>query len=342
MTILIPNKKLLMPARDLHVGFGHELEQRIRMVARKVNAHGDIIHSRDVADFPNLITDYGLNYFGSNSGAAAYCQVGTGTTTPTFGDTALVARVASSNTEDSSNRSQQIVVGPPRFASAVSMRRFAAGTPGIAGAALAEVGFGNVAVGNLWNRALIRDGGGSPTTITIAADEILDVYLETRLYIPTGDGTPQVLNLGGVDYTFTRRVIRNSNMRSIGGSTEGWGLHNAPSSMTQPLLGGGTGFGTGAQRGSSAYNGAITTENGVEPSGTADGAAATNSSYVNGTYQKDGSLIWDITRGNLAGGISAMTVTTQMSAWQYSISPPIPKTSSQSLSINVRQTWARR
>lgn len=337
--IFIPNKNLLVPAKDQELGMAQQIEQMIRMVCHKVDAHGDIVHSREVAHFPNLITDFGLNRLGSSSGSAAYCQVGSGTTPPTFGDTALVALVASSNTEDSSNRSQQIVVGPPRFSSHVSMRRFAAG---VAAGTLSEVGFGAASTGQLWNRALIRDGSGNPTTITVLSDEILDVYLETRLYIPTGDSAPLVLNLGGVNYTFVRRVIRNAVQRTIGGSAEGWGLYNIPSGPPIPLLGGGTGAGTGSSRGSSAYNGAITTENGIEPGGTPSGAAATNASYVNNSLQRDGTLTWDITRGNLAGGITAITVTTQMSAWQYSVSPAIPKTSSQTLTLNVRQSWNRR
>ncbi|BDU17515.1 hypothetical protein [Lysobacter auxotrophicus] len=335
---LIPNKNLIVPKRDAAIGFQHDVEQIIKMVCHKVDAHGQIVHSRVAAQFPNLITTGGLDRIGNNNGAAAYCQVGTGTAAPSFGDNSLANRIAGSNTEISGGTTQQIVAGPPRYSSNVSGRRFAAG---VATGTLAEVGFGWATNGSLWNRALIRDGAGNPTTITVLSDEILDVYLETRIYIPTGDSAPFVLNLAGVDYTFVRRPMRNGQVNSPGGLSLGWGLTNAPGSMTQCGLNGDTGGGTGFQIGSAAWDGALAAENAANPTGNRSGANATMSAYVGGTNQRAGSLTWPVSQGNLAGGIDVVSVITNWSSWQFSVSPPIPKTSSQTLVLNVLQTWGR-
>lgn len=340
MTILIPNKRLLVPARDVSLDLSMEVKQFIRMIAHKVDGRGDLVNTREVAYFPNLITDIGLDRIGSFNGAAAYCQVGTGTSTPTFGDTALANRIASSNSEISGGTTSQIVTGPPRYASNVSGRRFAAGV--FSGQALSEVGFGWATSGSLYNRALIQDGGGSPTTITIQSDEILDVYLETRMYIPTGDSAPFVLSLGGVDYTFVRRVMRNAQTNNPGSTSIGWGLNNAPGSMPAcGIYGDGAGGSSGAQVASAAWNGAMTTENGVNPTGTRGGSNAAMSAYVAGTYQRAGQLIWPITLGNISGGINVISLTTTWSCWQFSVAPNIPKTSDLQLILNVLQTWNR-
>lgn len=336
--IIVPNKNILVPRRDEPVGVHHEVEQFLKMVIHKVNAHGDIVHSRVAAEFPNLVTNGGLNRIGSNNGAGAYCQVGTGTTTPTFGDTALANRIAGSNSEVSGGTSQTIVAGPPRYSSNVSGRRFAAG---VATGNLTEVGFGWATSGSLYNRALIRDGSGNPTTITVLADEILDVYLETRIYIPTGDGTPFVLNLGGVDYTFTRRPMRNAVANASSGSSKGWGIANTPGSFQQAGLEGESGGSIGVQTGSCPWNGSIGAENAVNPSGSKTNCSASSAAYVGGSYQRAGTLTCGINDGNLAGGITAFTMITNWSSWQFSISPAIPKTSSQTLILNTLQTWGR-
>lgn len=336
--IIVPNKNILAPRRDDPVGVHHEVEQFIRMVIHKVNAQGEVVHSRTAAEFPNLVTNGGLDRIGSNNGAGAYCQVGTGTTTPTFGDTALANRIAGSNSEVSGGTSATIVAGPPRYSSNISGRRFAAG---VATGNLTEVGFGWATTGSLYNRALIRDGSGNPTTITVLADEILDVYLETRFYIPTGDGTPFVLTLGGVNYTFTRRPMRNAVANASGVTSKGWGIANTPGSFQACGLIGDAGGGSGAQIGSCPWNGAIAAENAVNPGGTRGNCAAAMSAYTGGSYQRAGTLTCGIGDGNLAGGITAFTLITAWSSWQFSISPAIPKTSSKTLILNTLQTWGR-
>ena len=55
---------------------------------------------RALAEFPNLITDWGLNRMASN-GYLAYCHVGSGSTPPAFGDTSLDVFIAETNNKTS-------------------------------------------------------------------------------------------------------------------------------------------------------------------------------------------------------------------------------------------------
>lgn len=306
------------------------IAQSIKMVAHIMDDNGEIVSSRVVADwFPNLITNGGMDRIGSANGAAAYCQVGTGTTTPAFTDSALATFLASSNTQVGGSGS--IVAGPPRYASYVSGRRFAAG---VATGTLAEVGFGWASSGSLYNRALIRDGAGNPTTITILAGEVLDVYLETRVYIPTGDSSPFVVNISGTDYTFVRRTAWNNTLHE---NATGWGINNGTGSFTA------AGFESGVSvpPGTLAFNGSIGAES-SGPSGSSSGASSvTAASYTNGTHQLAGTLTWDISSGNLSGGISALLLSTRWGSFQFSVSPAIPKNNTQTLTLNVVQSWSR-
>src|SRR5690554_2149556 len=91
---------------------------------------------RDSAEFPNLVTDAGLNRMGANSDYLNWCQVGTGSTAPTVSDTALAARVAGSATASESNGAQP---SAPYYSWRIRTFTFAAGT---ATGNLAEVGVG--------------------------------------------------------------------------------------------------------------------------------------------------------------------------------------------------------
>lgn len=67
------------------------------------------------------------------------------------------------------------------------------------------IGWGNDA---LWNRTLIKDLNGDPTTLTILEDEYLDVYVELRVYMaPASTGTFRLLDkVGAVVSTHTYKV----------------------------------------------------------------------------------------------------------------------------------------
>ena len=90
-----------------------------------------------------------------------------------------------------------------------------------------------------------------------------------------------------------------------------------------------------------AYNGSVGAEN-TGPSGSSSGPdSLSTSAYAGGSYQRGGVYTWSISVGNLAGGISALMIATNWGVYQFGVSPAIPKTSSQTLILNVNQAWSR-
>src|SRR5690606_39029584 len=96
---------------------------------------------------------------------------------------------------------------------------------------LSEVGIlRSSTTGPLWSRALILDGQGNPTTITVLPDDFLTCYYTLRIMIPKEDA---VFNID-VDYgedgivptVVTGRPL-NANSSSVG---DGWGLQTAQTS----------------------------------------------------------------------------------------------------------------
>lgn len=154
-----------------------QLEQKIgarfKLIARKAN--NDSI-ARESEWFNNIVLDTGLARMSVGTWIDRCC-VGTGNSTPIATQTALDNFLASTTTLHASTGARQVTT-VPYYYSAIVTWRFG---EGVAAGNLSEVGLGwnNT---NLWNRALIRDANGNPTTMTILSDEYLDVISEIRVY----------------------------------------------------------------------------------------------------------------------------------------------------------------
>lgn len=273
--------------------------------------------------FDNLITNRGMNAIGelaSGSGSILVaCQVGTGSATPTFADTTLSNRIATTTTVQSTNSS--IVVGPPRYGRRTIVFRFAQGA---AAGNLTEVGisYQTTANGLLYSRALIQDASGNPTVLTVLPTEFLDVEYETRLYIPTGDSTFSIL-VGGTPTVVTGRVALNGNpsawcdgiphLKSMGGPLFSQFLYSgalgAESSGPAGLIGNSLGYSTG-----------------MAP-------------YVPDSYYMDYERFYGINDGN--GNIRCVMQTTSMGAFQFEYNPVIPKDNTKTMTLRFRHSWAR-
>lgn len=295
-----------------------EVAGRFKFEALRIDAAGnEIAGSRRVlADwFDNLITDNGLELFGSSDTYLSYCQVGSGSTAPANGDTALVSRIAGSNTKNATASGAQ--ASAPYFGWRRNTYRFA---EGVATGNIAEVGVGAAAAGNLFSRALILDGGGSPTVITVLSDEVLDVTYELRCYAPTADWTNTV-TISGVDYAMVGRA-------SMVTSAAYWGVDVQGASNIAS--------------GIAVYNGAIGAVISSPSGSSTSSSTVTNASYSAGTLRKDATVGWALGAGNLAGGISAIRLTFGAGAFQFGITPAIPKDSSTVLDLTFRNSWARK
>ena len=324
----------------IHVDLEMKLAGRFKVEAFRADADGnEIPGSRRVAAdwFSNLITNAGLNELGANANWTGTgtgqiffaCGVGSGSTTPAFTDTALVSQVARSSTKQADTNGVQ--GSAPYFGWRRITYRFAAG---VAAGNLAEVGiFTAAASGICWSRALILDGGGAPTTITVLADEILDVTYECRNYPPTAD-VPWSATISGVSYS---GVVRAQEVTG-----------NSYTSLWAPgqWVGSGTGgvmVNTGSgnawcQAYATQTLGAIT----GSPAGTAFPAqTVTGSAYVSGNYYRDHTVTWDVTRGNAPGGIGSFRFLSIMGSFQMSVTPVIPKDATKTMNINVRVSWGR-
>jgi hypothetical protein len=176
--------------------------------------------TKDTGWFDNLILDQGMDQIGqnSNSGVAhdepilgAVGCVGTGTTAPTIADTQLEAWLASAGNYSGYTRTW--VTGAEPYWKCIHTYRFSTGA---AAGNLTEVGVGktNYDGTGLFSRALIVDGGGSPTVLTVTSSEILDLTYEFRVY-PDTTTRNQVINIGGTNYTFTWNLYDATNPPAI-------------------------------------------------------------------------------------------------------------------------------
>jgi hypothetical protein len=293
--------------------------------ALKVDSNGQVIEKsrRVLADwFPNIILNQGLNRHGTQNANIGACQVGTGTSAPVATQTSLDAFLAGTVNINSSVDTAQPT--SPYFKARTVVYRFNAGT---ATGTISEVGVGwdPTASASLYSRALILDGGGAPTSITILADEVLDVTYQLRLYYSELDATYNATITGVGTLTVTAR----------------------PALITSPLLwnGGLAGITTTASSGV-AYNGTLGPITDL-PSGTSSPSSnASLGSYSSGSYQLSGTVQYGLNNGNLVGGIKSITqgfgASFTWGVMQYEFSSVINKLSTQVLTLNFLHSWSRR
>ena len=272
---------------------------------------------------PNLITDGGLNRYNVSSWGGT-CVVGSGNTAPANTDTQLATLVASTTTIQSNTTGASSLAGSPTvyYAHRRIRYRFNAG---VAAGNLSEVGVGWAST-TLFSRALILDGGGSPTTITVAGDEVLDVEYELRAYPAETDSTFSVIDsITAISHACVARpatVATASQWAPLN-------YNDTPSASTSSSI---------------AYDGSIGTET-SSPSGTGQTSTSTTiGSYSNLSYERTYTATWGLDAGNI-GGISALLLRANYSsgggAWQIDINPPIDKDNTKSLSINWKFSWSR-
>lgn len=269
--------------------------------------------------FDNLITNIGLDRLGQGGlGATPYIYVGTGTATPSNGDTSMssfrnsVAGVYGANT----------YAGAPTYRARTSV--VASFGEGAASGNLTEVGIGwNISPTNaIFSRALIVDSEGNPTTVTVLSDEYLEVIYLFDVYPPLTDSIADGVVISGNSYdTITRACL----VGSIDAATvlrQGFTVYNGI-----------------------AYTGTISTITGA-PGGT--NSATTDvfaSAYSAGSYYRDMNYRWGLSIGNI-GGVRSVRWTvargsTSGTDFQTQFTPAIPKTDEDILTLVFRVSWGR-
>lgn len=305
----------------------HEVAGFFRFEKFKTNLEGEeIIGSRQVvADwFPNLILDQGLNLIATSSNYLFACQVGSGTTVPSNGQTALTSLIAGTSTKPS-NVTTTSASAPYYVAQTITFRF----SEGAAAGNLGEVGIGTALSGTtLFSRSLIKDSFGNPTTITILSDESLDVLYQMRYYCPPSDVTGSIIATGNIGGTYNY-TLRAANVTTVN-TNNGWTLPTAQTTNA------------GNSAGYRAFNGAIGPITGL-PSGTSgDMSVPTSASYGSGNFYLDRIITASAAQANLASGLRSMQLKLGIGMYQIEFSPPIPKTSNDVVQLTLRLSWARR
>lgn len=160
----------------MNVQINNSVGARFKLVARKASTE-EI--TRETEWFKNIVLDTGLNQMSVGTWIDRV-RVGSGNSTPVASQTQLDNTIASTNTSlgGSGSFSKQTTTSP-YYVSATRTYRFA---EGVAAGNISEVGCGWGTGLDLWNRALVKDLNGDPTTITVLSDEFLDVIVEVRYY----------------------------------------------------------------------------------------------------------------------------------------------------------------
>ena len=295
--------------------FQTQVAGRYKLVAHKLDGT-----SREVTPwFDNLILDGGLERLAVGV-TMNQCRVGTGTTQPAVGQTALVAQVASAGVQSSTTGYESAT---NTYGWLRNVYRFAAGA---AAGNLSEVGVGwSDGVTGLFSRSRIKDGNGNDTTITILPEEILDVYYEFRLYRPAADANT-VVNISGTNYTCT---VRAANMASwspsilsnLGVLGQGSQSHLVQGWAAGAALGPVTGQPSGEMNLGGVYS-------------TPVGSYSTNS--------RERQFSTAIGLSNATTPISALIFYSPIGIYQMALSPSVPKSSTNVLTFNYKLTWARR
>jgi hypothetical protein len=275
--------------------------------------------------FRNLIVDGALDYLGSISSPNAcqqFAQMGTGGTAPTNADTGLQTPIGT----------RIFVNGPsvasgPAFAYWSSFRTFTFLEPNANGN-LTEIGLFSAGTGGtMWTRQILKDGTGTPTTITKTSAEQLQVTYEMRVYSPTTDVSNNV-TISSVVYAYTVRAA------DISDSTA-WGAFMLAN------------FFAGGAVTSFAYETDVLNTTAGHPGGAASAcnSGAVTGAYVPGTFSREHTYIWEPTNGNFATGIGSMLYggcgSSIGNPWQIKFTPKIPKDATKRLTLVVNNAWGR-
>ena len=304
---------------DHRVGISGEYKLIVR--------HGDGTIKRETEWFDNLILDSGLNAMGTIA-AIDRCAIGTGTTAAVASQTALIAFAASTITVVTSTNTAQ--ASAPYFTTRTTTFRFALGA---LNGNYSEVGVG-WANASMFSRALIVDGVGASTTITVGSAEQLDVVYRLKIYAPTADVVGTV-TISGVSYNMTGRAAEVTAYASF--SQPGEQAITVATPFTQALViyAGQIGLVTGLPAGSTvAYN------------GTATNSAYTNNSLVrqavfaiplNTVLPSNAPMKSFFVRTNGLGNLEF-----QYQFEKVSDGTGIPKDANKTLSMTFQVGWGRR
>lgn len=278
------------------------------------------------ADFPNMVLDSGLELYAEGTfveSLSTYAHVGSSGAAVNAAQTVLLAPLGSST---SSAETYEVVSVDPFTVEHTSKYRF---REGVAQGNVAEIGFGDRSsvYDPLFSRALVLDEFGSPSAVTVLADEYLDVSYVLTFTTDIAD-VPFTMNLSTGSVS---GVLRPSQLEALGStSRDALGAFAAEPDdlydVSNGTLGPITGYPTGDTESSDA------------------GVRAQATPYVPGTLYRDFEYKLDVQHGNLpSGGFSTARTRSSLTKrpFQMSFDPPVPKTAERVFTFGIRISVGR-
>lgn len=301
----------------MNISAGIQIGARFKLVAHK----GDVDNpTKETGWIKNLVLDSGLNRL-SVGNAITHVAVGTGNSTPSVTQTGLDNVLVTTTSITGADVALSNTTTAPYYYGARRTYRFGLGA---AAGNLTEVGIG-WGTTQMFNRTLIKDSLGNPTTITILSDEYLDIVVEIRHYPQQSfTGSFNLLNkLGEVVSTHT---VDGTCLIGDAGVF----------ALDQVNMGGQLSLYTG-----SANLGSVTST----PSGTLDVTYSQER-----TYPTPNSLrtVWTIGLGQANFTIRSVELSTYglcnntpFIGYKFQITPPIPKNNTQIMALTLNLSWTR-
>ncbi len=298
------------------------------VVVEKVHARTGLVTQR--LAFKNLITDAGLNALGSTARISTfdYLAVGTGSTAPAVGQTSLVGEIGRTNNKGGLGESNATQVSSTYYEYTYTRTFYESEANGN----IAELGlFSASSGGTMWMRQLLRDSGGSATTITKTSEDQLRITYKLRCYWPTAD-VGSVVTISGVSYTF------NSRAQSVN-DVEAWGRRASDNVGILGSFGFSTAAGIYMEANESQTLGAVT----ANTFGGDTQSTTTLQTYGASSYYRDIEFIYQLDKANYTLGIGRFTgpVCTAFRTHQTSVTPRIAKDNTKRLTIYFRCSWGR-
>lgn len=277
--------------------------------------------------FDNIILDSGLNRWGTGL-VIAGAAIGTDNTAPAASQTGLLAQTTYTTTTGIGHGTVSALGISPYNNTYTSVYRTVLGQ---LNGNYYEVGCG-WASGSMFSRALILDGGGSPTAISVTSAQQLDIVYQLSVYPPLTDTGPTTITISGVNYDVTGRACE-VNTTSYGGNP----VWNPGAAASGPVSG------VSALTFANTYTGTIGLIT-ASPSGTYDsGGSVTTNTYSNNSLQRTAYVSYSLTQANVSGGIKSTRFWWgPLAGFQYEFNPVIPKDSTKTLVLNYSINWARR
>lgn len=307
-----------------------EMQAYFKMQATNVDT-GEV---RELTDwFPNVVLDSGLVQMSQGTWYTGV-NVGSGNSTPVITQTGLDTFVARSTNKIAGTAGRQTTTSPYYY----WIKDTVQFGQGAAAGNLSEVALGWSNSG-CWNRALIKDSNGNPTTITILANEFLNVLVELRVYPNMNDVVTTVDLLDAVggnvisSHTVTVRPCMDADLNTQSttyNSTVGNGK------VIPYYYGGGEG---GSVANPICYSGTL---NEITSLPTTQLAAATKAQPPT-TYPTTTSMkcTTSLTISETNGSHRCCVFISPMGKFKCEYSPPITKDNTQTLSHSWTLSWGR-